>query len=191
PEIVGVNYGNRSIAIWRVTNGSAEIVRNALSLNAAPAPACAPGSAGATNGGGAPTVGDFDGDGTADVALAAGNAYVVFAGAGAMNPATPAEQTVRWWSAASDCAAAQDGSTLFDFDGNGRTEVVYGDEQLLRIYDGLTGMVLAEHPHPTGTINEYPVVADVDADGQADIVAITRSTCDQMACGPLRVYGSA
>jgi hypothetical protein len=80
---------------------------------------------------------------------------------------------------------------LFDFDGNGRVEAVYGDQEQIRIYDGLTGAIVAAHDHPTGTINEYPVVADVDADGQADIVAITRQTCVDQACGELRVYGSA
>ncbi|NJK32143.1 MAG: VCBS repeat-containing protein, partial [Deltaproteobacteria bacterium] len=149
------------------------------------------GAGGNGDGGGPPTIGDFDGDGTADVALAAGNAYVVFDGGDLMNTMIPAADAVLWASATNDCSSAQTGSTLFDFDGNGRVEVVYGDQEQLRIYDGLTGTILAMHPHPTGTINEYPVVADVDADGQADIVAVTRETCGDQACGQLRVYGSA
>jgi hypothetical protein len=192
-EIVAVNFTNRTLAMWRVSAGAVEMIRPALSLDASGLPACAAGSGagGNGNGGGPPTIGDFDGDGTADVALATGNAYVVFDGAGLMNPALAAPETVLWAMPTNDCSSAQTGSTLFDFDGNGRVEAVYGDQEQLRIYDGLTGAIVAEHPHPTGTINEYPVVADVDADGQADIVAITRLTCEALACGHLRVYGSA
>lgn len=191
PEIVGVDFNSRSIAVWRVAGGMAAIVRASLSLDAGGVAACPPGEAGNDKGGGPPTIGDFDGDGTADVALAAGNAYIVFDGAGVMNQNLAAADTVLWANPTNDCSSAQTGSTLFDFDGDGRVEVVYGDQQQLRIYDGLTGSTLAMHPHPTGTINEYPVVADVDADGQADIVAITRETCGDNACGVLRVYGSA
>ncbi|MCA9652079.1 MAG: VCBS repeat-containing protein [Myxococcales bacterium] len=191
PEIVAVRSGNRTLSVWHVIGGMPEVVRSGLSLDSLPQPACPAGSAGNAGGGGPPTIGDFDGDNTPDVALAAGNAYVVFDGRGVMDPMTAAADTVLWASPTNDCSSAQTGSTLFDFDGNGRVEVVYGDEDLLRIYDGLSGTILSEHPHDTGTINEYPVVADVDADGQADIVAITRETCGNEACGVLRVYGSA
>lgn len=196
PEIVAVNFNTRTLVVWRVVGGAAEIVRSGLPLDAPGLPNCAPGTgaAGNGNGGGPPTIGDFDGDGTPDVALAAGNAYVVYDGDALMNPALGGIDTVLWANPTNDCSSAQTGSTLFDFDGNGRVEVVYGDEDLLRIYDGLTGMTLSEHPHGTGTINEYPVVADVDADGQADIVAITRLGCGPTnadACGELRIYGSA
>ncbi len=193
PEIAAVNFNNRTLGVWRVSGGQAEVIRGSLSLDAPGESSCGygTGAGGNGHGGGPPTIGDFDGDGIADVALAAGNAYVVFDGDGLMDPGVAGPDTVLWASPTNDCSSAQTGSTLFDFDGNGRVEVVYGDQEQLRIYDGLTGATLSEHPHPTGTINEYPVVADVDADGQADIVAITRDTCGDFACGTLRVYGSA
>lgn len=38
------------------------------------------------------------------------------------------------------------------------------------IYEGATGNVMYEIPNSSGTLGEYPVVADVDVDGQAEIV---------------------
>ena len=45
--------------------------------------------------------------------------------------------------------------------------MVYADEQTLWIYQGSTGRIrLAETTHQSGTVNEYPVVVDVDGDGE-------------------------
>ena len=80
---------------------------------------------------------------------------------------------------------------LADFDGNGQAEVIYGDQEYLRIYDGPTGEVLFETCNTTGTLYEYPLVADVDNDGHADIVAIAAgawawdwSPCSAVASPP-------
>jgi len=56
-------------------------------------------------------------------------------------------------------------------DGNGAAEVVYGDENYLWVYDGATGAVLLQDAtRGSGTVNEYPTIVDVDADGNAEIV---------------------
>ena len=62
------------------------------------------------------------------------------------------------------------GSTVFDLDGNGKFEVIYRDETRLRIYRGEDGFVLYELPLSSITFNEQPVVADVDRDGNAEII---------------------
>jgi hypothetical protein len=59
---------------------------------------------------------------------------------------------------------------LFDFNGDGWVEVVYRDEQKLRIYEGPTGTVLSHYDVTSGTILENPVVADVDLDDHAEVV---------------------
>jgi uncharacterized repeat protein (TIGR01451 family) len=65
------------------------------------------------------------------------------------------------------------GATLFDFNGDGKNEIVYRDEQTLRILDGgeTTADTLAIFKNvSSGTLREFPVIADVDGDGQAEII---------------------
>jgi hypothetical protein len=109
------------------------------------------------------TVHDFDGDGVSEVATSAANSYVMFEGDG----------TVNW------IAQVQDGSgwaagTAFDFDGNGVAEAMYADETNLYVFDG-AGKPLLSVPRSAKTLAEYPVVADVDNDGSAEIVVVSDS----------------
>ena len=86
---------------------------------------------------------------------------------------------------------------MFDFDGNGKAEVVYADELYMRIYDGTTGDVLLQVCNTSGTLHEYPLVADVDNDGHADIVVTSNSysslTCpvEMMKTQGVRVFADA
>ncbi|HEX5750620.1 MAG TPA: HYR domain-containing protein, partial [Archangium sp.] len=63
-------------------------------------------------------------------------------------------------------------STTFDFEDDGRLEVIYADELKLRIFDGVTGALRWETAHSSGTTHEFPIVADVDGDGAAEIVTV-------------------
>jgi hypothetical protein len=170
PEIAVILNSNHTLYMWRVNpaepNG-AEIIRQGININ---------GNLGACSGdsgGGPPTIADFNGDGIPDVGVAAGVGYAVFDGAALMNPAIANADTMMWIEPAQDCSSRRTGSSVFDFDGDGSAEVVYGDEQYLRIYDGTTGLVLLEECNTTGTLEEFPVIADVDNDGHADIVVIS------------------
>jgi hypothetical protein len=78
--------------------------------------------------------------------------------------------SVKWTSTVSDFSSNRTGSSTFDFEGDGVAEVVYADEHNLRIYDGATGTVRFDVPHSSGTTYENPVIVDVDADGNAEIV---------------------
>ncbi len=62
------------------------------------------------------------------------------------------------------------GITMFDFNQDGKQELVYRDETELRVLEGATGKTLAAYPIKSGTAMEYPVIADVDKDGHADIL---------------------
>ena len=171
-EIAVIDNTTHTLYLWRVNaampNG-AEIIRQGININGMLG-AC-PGDAG----GGPPTIADFNGDGTPDVGVAAGVGYAVFDGADLLNPAILNADTLLWITPAQDCSSRRTGSSVFDFDGNGSAEVVYGDEQYLRIYDGATGAIVLQECNTTGTLEEYPVVADVDNDGHADIVVISNS----------------
>ncbi len=200
PEIVSVNSATHLLAVWSFdptspTKGT--LVRQNLDINATLSPSlCPTGSAGNIGGGGPPTIGDFNGDGFPDVALAGGIGYAVFDGRKLMDGVTAGDQTLLWIRQTRDCSSAATGSTLFDFDGDGRVEVVYGDEVNLHVYDSATGTELFTTCNTSGTLIEYPLVADIDNDGQADLIvvsnayAFTCATSSQRFSG-LRVFRSA
>lgn len=75
-----------------------------------------------------------------------------------------------WKRETEDDSSRVTGSTLFDFNGDGAAEVIYNDECWFRIFDGASGAVLLQEPSESRTRIEHPVVADVDNDGNAEIV---------------------
>lgn len=111
--------------------------------------------------GGAPTVADIDSDGQPEIGVAGASRYVVIETNG----------SIKWEAPTQDGSSNVTGSSVFDFEGDGRAEVIYGDELFLRIYSGIDGAELYRLPKGSGTSSELPVIADIDADGHAEIVA--------------------
>ncbi len=112
------------------------------------------------------TIHDFDGDERSDWASSSQSAYAVYQG--------PNASDVLWQVVVADVSGAA-GGTAFDFLGDGIAEAMYADEQAFRIYDGLSGATLLEIPRGSPTISEYPVVADIDNDGSAEILVVSTS----------------
>lgn len=199
PEIVSVNSGTHTLAVWSydtTQTNNARLIRSGLDINATlPQTLCPTGSAGNVGGGGPPTIGDFNADGFPDVALAGGIGYAVFDGRKLMDGVTSDAATLLWIRQTQDCSSAATGSTLFDFDGDGRVEAVYADELNLHIYDSATGTDRFTTCNTSGTLIEYPLVADVDSDGQADLIVVANAYA--FACpgtgerfSGVRVFGS-
>ena len=125
------------------------------------------GGAASSNYGGPPTIADFDGDGTPEIGVAGSTYYTVYEINGSR----------LWAKAIDDSSSHSTGSSVFDFEGDGAAEVVYADENQLWVLDGRTGTVrINDSRHTSGTINEYPVIADVDNDGNAEIVVANDNT---------------
>jgi hypothetical protein len=139
---------------------------------------------GATPGaGGPPTVADFDGDGRVEVAVAGATAYTVFdydCTTGGTPDVCPSGRTDRilWFQPSQDQSSNVTGSSVFDFEGDGRAEVVYGDECFTRVYDGVTGQVMYSRYRTSCTWYELPIVADVDGDFNAEIVISSNANCN-------------
>jgi hypothetical protein len=133
-------------------------------------------------GGGPPTVGDFDGDGRAEVACSGSDSIAVFdpdcnAAPDPSTCASSATNGILWWQPSQDHSSNITGSSLFDFEGDGAVEVVYADEVFTRVYDGKTGEVLFSQWHSSCTWNENPVIADVDGDFNAELVVPSNENC--------------
>ena len=144
--------------------------------------------------GGAPTIADFDGDGLPEISAAGRGAYAVYdpdclesppRSGGDCAPGTT--NMLRWQAATQDISSSVTGSSVFDFQGDGVAEVVYNDECFLHIYDGRTGAEVLTTPRPNSSRTglEYPLVVDVDRDGNSEIVvpanrdqAVSRDNCD-------------
>jgi hypothetical protein len=120
-------------------------------------------------GGGQATIGDFDGDSsTLEIAVATGKSLTIFNSKG---------QKIAG-STTQDCSSLQTGITSFDFNGDGKPEIIYADEQYVRIFsmDGSNNLhVVWSEINPSGTLKEYPVVADVDGDGYAELVVVANN----------------
>jgi len=143
--------------------------------------------------GGPPNIADFDGDGVPDIGTAANDRYVVvqFDGVATMSQL--------WVADTKDASSERTGSSVFDFDGDGRNEVIYGDEWYLRIYPGTEPDCANNGPLCDGimtdeeilfidinssrTRSENPIVADVDGDFKAEIVVSTNNESSQGAIG--------
>jgi hypothetical protein len=134
-----------------------------------------------TGSGGAPTVADFDGDGLPEVGVAKANQYVV--ADVDMTKAKGKRLSVLWAQVNHDMSSSVTGSTVFDFQGDGRAEVIYNDECFIWVYDGKTGDVLFAAPTTSFTGTEASLVADVDGDGKAEMVMIAnRANPDSWKC---------
>ncbi|MGN6105220.1 MAG: FG-GAP-like repeat-containing protein [Kofleriaceae bacterium] len=137
----------------------------------------------ASNRGGPPTIADFDGDGRPEIGVAGGHSYSVYDLArpgedttGITPTPTPGSVFVRWSKATHDISSNASASSVFDFQGDGSAEVVYQDECNVWVYSGTDGRTQLQLPNTNGTIHEYPLVVDVDGDGNSEILVVANSS---------------
>jgi len=101
---------------------------------------------------------DFDGDGVAEFATSSAATYATYERDGSLI----------WTAVISEPSGIASG-TAFDFLGDGNAEAMYADEVNMFIF-GSQGEVLLQIPRTSTTLTEYPIVADIDNDGSAEIV---------------------
>ncbi len=131
-------------------------------------------------GGGPSTLGDFNGDGQIDIAIATGGSLSIYDNFGNRIAG----------SVTQDCSSLSTAISSFDFNGDGKQEILYGDEQYFRIYHMTSSSdleVLHAIQNPSWTLREHPIVVDVDGNGSAEIV-VTSTLYEGVATQGIRVF---
>ncbi len=111
-------------------------------------------------------IADIDGDLMPEIIVAGGNEIW------ALNH----DGTPLWDNRITDESGAT-GASIFDFDGDGVPEVVYIDEVEMVAYNGADGVVkFQSYEHASVTMYDYPVIADLDADGHTEIIVANQGS---------------
>ncbi len=82
---------------------------------------------------------------------------------------------ILWARETQDLSSSITGSSLFDFNGDGKVEVVYNDECHLYVYDGLTGQELLSRWNSSRTAMENPIIVDADGDNNSEFIVVANN----------------
>ena len=109
---------------------------------------------------GPPATADFDGDGLQEFVVHYENRMVLIDGDG-----------TELWSTPTTGLTGAEGPTTWDINLDGVPEVIIADEEILWVLEGTTGNpVIQITDHASNTMIETPAVADIDGDGQGEIL---------------------
>ncbi len=170
-SIVGGSANSRVVAyIWKPQSENASYLLGSYEVSAYPAGASS-----------LPMIGNIDGDAYPEIVFITG-ANPAYNPTGSRDmyaleyipTAAPGNQISEKWTLPHADNSGMTGMSLFDFNLDGINEIVYRDETTLRIINGNT----TQTPQPlttfnnvrSGTLRELPLIADVDGDGQAEII---------------------
>ena len=148
-----------------------------------------------TRGTGRIAIGDTDGDGEMNALFVSGNSLYNLD-----------ENLQQQWifTVTEGDGSGYGGVTLYDFNGDGKSEILFRDREFFKTFRdlGTTAQTILEAPCKSFTMEEYPLVADVNNDGQAEICfscladdAIDATDNDletvNTPLGNIRVYGAS
>jgi hypothetical protein len=163
----GAKQGDTTaVFFWNVASNTLKIYRDFIPGDVS-IQGCSPGTGsyyakGWERGTGRINIGDLDGDGTLNLAYVSGK-YLY-----ALKETATGLDTL-WRKEVKEETSGYTGCTMFDFNGDGKTEIVYRDEDYLMIIDGTNGGTFTSQRCVARTNIEYPIVADLDADGESEI----------------------
>ena len=155
PEIVLAESTSRTL---HVLDGLTGATRASAVLPPAPAFGCSESL-------GVPALGDVDGDGVPEIAVASGTELSLLG----WSAGPPEALVLRWVHAIDDCSSGSLSAAFADVTGDGLPEVLLRDEQSFWILRG-DGSVLQRFDTSSVTYRESVVAADVDGDCSGELV---------------------
>ncbi len=159
------NNQNTTVFFWDVHNNTLQTysdpIDGKISIYACPTKEGEYYKHGWINGTGRINIGDLDGDGKLNASYVSGK--YLYALDENMQPLSWSPKLVN------EETSGHTGCTLFDFNGDGKSEIVYRDERFLYIINGTDGSIYNQQTCISRTNREYPIVADVDADGSTEL----------------------
>ena len=173
PEVVVVDHGTSRVFILEGATGAVRCEQPLESTSGDPWL------------GGPPALGDVNGDCIPEVAVAGGGGFTLLEYVAPTGGQTDCLQ-VMWTQPLADNSSSRSSPAFFDFDADGSLDVAQTDEQRLRIWRGVDGALIGEIDNSSATGVEGPVVAEIDGDGQAEIV-IAANDYDRPGSAGVRV----
>ncbi|HEY0744740.1 MAG TPA: gliding motility-associated C-terminal domain-containing protein [Chryseosolibacter sp.] len=147
------NGDNTTVFFWDVQN-------NSIRTYSDPQPALGTNyEDGWINGTGRLNIADLDGNGRMNASFVSGRFLY----------ALDENFSLLWRVNINEETSGHTGCTLFDFNGDGKAEIVYRDERFIYIIEGTDGSIYSQQACISRTNREYPIVADVDADGSTEL----------------------
>jgi len=116
-------------------------------------------------GGGVPSIGDVDGNGEPDIVVAGGEFIKVLNKQGVLINSFNIN----------DPSSKRGGVITYDFNGDGKDEIVNIDETGLNVFSASENKLIYNSPQSSGTIWEYPIIVDLDGDGSGEIVSVSNT----------------
>lgn len=161
--------------VLTVLDGPTGATRAAIDLGGAPA-AC-------SDNHGIPSVGDIDGDGIGEIAVASGTELCLYRYAPTPSPAlAPA-----WCAPISDCSSGVLSPSFADVDGDSLAEVLLRDEIAVRVYAS-DGTVRESTPTSSGTYRESVVAADAGGDCAGELIVAADDILPGSAHRGVRIF---
>ncbi|HIP37232.1 MAG TPA: VCBS repeat-containing protein, partial [Crocinitomix sp.] len=125
-------------------------------------------------------VGDVDNDCQVEIGVCVYSKLLMFEYDGTSNLA------LKWETNTTDASGAT-GLTMFDFNQDGNSELIYRDTNKIRIINGNTGIDIVTMPSFSDTGVEYPIVLDIDNDGASEIIIVSYDS-SSIDGDPTRMY---
>ncbi len=122
-----------------------------------------------------PLIADIDGDNLVEMVIqcnVSGNKIRAYK----YNPTSSSFTMI--WDFAVDEDSFSNSATTFDFNHDNEMEILISDQSRIKIVEGTTGTTITELSFGECTVMQYPIIADVDADGSAEI-----AICGQYGSG--------
>jgi len=117
------------------------------------------------DGGGLPFIGDVDGDCIPEIGVTFRNELRLYR----YDQTTDLDLV---YSRPTTDNSGVNSATMFDFNQDGFSEIIHRDQTNLKIYEGFSGLVLDSIAVFSTTGLEFPIVADVDLDGAAELLVV-------------------